>query len=77
MQDGKENFYSHARIFGASAFIVLSLVTGPLAGYIIGAFLTVKFSWPFYMPLIGAGLGLVVSITEVIKMVKFLMKKEN
>lgn len=77
MQSTKEYFYSYARIFGAAMFIVLSLVTGPLAGYIIGAFLTVKFSWPFYMPLIGAGLGFVISITEVIKMVKFLLKKEK
>ncbi len=77
MQSNKEYFYSHARIFGAATFIVLSLVTGPLTGYVIGAFLVVKLSWPSYTPFIGAGLGFVFSITEVIKIVKFLMKKEK
>ena len=77
MESNKKYFYSQARIFGAATFIILSLVTGPLAGYFLGAYLVVKFFWPSYTVFICAGLGFSVSIVEVIKIVKFLLKKES
>jgi hypothetical protein len=57
MKSNKEFFYSQSRIFGAAMFIMLSLVTGPLAGYLLGAYLVVKFSWPAYVLFLCIGLG--------------------
>lgn len=77
MQSDKKYFYSQARIFGAATFIVLSLVTGPLIGYVLGAYLVVKFSWPQYVLFVCIALGFFSAIFEVIKIVKFLLKKEE
>ena len=77
MQSNKQYFYSQARIFGAATFILLSLVIGPLAGYLIGAYLMFQFSLPQYVLFICIALGFASAIFEIIKIVKFLLKKEE
>ncbi|MFA6378576.1 MAG: hypothetical protein WCX16_02210 [Candidatus Omnitrophota bacterium] len=75
MED-KKFFYNQARIFGASAFILLSLVTGPLAGYFLGDFLVQKFSWPAYVVFVCISIGFLSSIFEIVRIAKFLLKRE-
>lgn len=77
MQNNKQSFYGQARIFGAATFIILSLLTGPLAGYLLGAYLVVRFSWPQYVVLVCIGLGFIFAVYEIIKIAKFLLKKEE
>lgn len=70
-------FYSQVRIFGASVFILLSLVTGPLAGYFAGDYLVKKFSWPGFVVFVLIGIGFLSSLFEVVRITKFLLKKET
>ena len=76
MQD-KKFFYSYARIFGAAIFILLSLITGPLVGYFTGDYLVRTFFLPASILFICLGLGFLSSILEVVRIAKFLVKKET
>jgi len=73
----KKIFYSQIRIFGASIFILLSLVTGPLAGYFAGDYLATKFSLPAFFVFICIGVGFLSSIFEVVRIARFLLKREE
>ena len=77
MQSNKQFYYHQARIFGAAMFILISLVTGPLVGYLLGAYLVVKLSWPSYVLLICVGLGFLFALLEIVKIARFLLKKED
>jgi hypothetical protein len=70
----KKEFYKRIKIAGMVSFIPIILVTGPLAGYFIADFLGKKFGLAAYASLICIGIGLIVSIREVVRIIRMIYK---
>lgn len=70
----KEELYKRIKIAGLVSYIPLVLFTWPFAGYFLGEYLEQKSgSGRFILP-ICIGIGLVVSITEVIRIIKVIRR---
>jgi putative Mn2+ efflux pump MntP len=70
----KENFYQGIKTVGFFTFIPFILAAGPLTGYFTGDFLQKKFNLSSSVVFIGVGLGFLAAITEVIKILKAIVK---
>jgi len=72
----KEELYKRLKVAGLISFIPLLLAVGPLAGYIVGDYLKNKFGLE-YLLFICIGLGFISSISEVIKIIRLVVKITN
>lgn len=70
----KGSFYQGIKIIGFVTFIPFILAAGPLSGFWVGDFLVKKFRLPDYLVLVGIGLGFLVAVMEVIKILKAVIK---
>jgi hypothetical protein len=77
VMDDKKAMYSQIRIFGSSMFILLALVSGPVAGYFVGDFAVKRFLAPAYIVFVFIGLGFLSSVFETVRIARFLIKKEQ
>lgn len=69
----KEEFYKRIKIAGMISFIPLMLAAGPFIGYLAGDYLGKK-SGLAYVIFICIGIGFLVSITEVIRIIRLVTK---
>ncbi len=65
-----KNFYKGVKTVGFVTFIPFILAAGPLTGYFTGIFLEKKFNLSSHIVFIGVGVGFLVAITEVIKILR-------
>ncbi len=72
----KEEFYKWVKIAGLVSFIPLLLAVGPLAGYLVGDYLKNKFGLD-YLLFICIGIGFITSTSEVIKIIRIVIKTSN
>ncbi len=70
----KENLYQGIKIVGFITFIPFILAAGPLAGFWVGDFLEKKFNFPTYVVFIGIGVGFLVAVMELLKILKAVAK---
>jgi len=69
----KDELYKRVKIWGVVSFIPIVLAAGPFAGYVAGDYLRRKCGLDFLL-YISIGIGFIVSITEVIRIVRLLIK---
>lgn len=65
-----KNFYKGMKIVGFVSFIPFILAAGPLSGYFTGVFLQKRFNLSQGIVFIGAGLGFLTAIMEIIKILR-------
>ncbi len=74
MTTHKEAAYKRIKIAGMLAYIPFILIAGPWAGYSLGEVVERKFSLGPMALLAGFGLGMVVAIVEIFRIVKLTLK---
>lgn len=77
VDDKKNNIYKWVKIGGILSFIPAVLAAGPIAGYVLGSYLEKRFGAPFYISIICLTIGLVGSVFETVKIVKFAIRTEE
>jgi len=70
----KDDLYKGIKTVGFVSFIPFILAAGPLTGYFIGSFLQKRFNLSSWVVLISVGLGFLVAITEIIKILKAIIR---
>lgn len=73
----KAEVYYRIKVAGALMFIPLVLGAGPLGGYLLGKFLEDHFTVPKFVLPILIVLGTIGSISETVKVIRFLAKAEE
>ncbi len=73
----KNDLYRFIKIAGFISFIPIVMVSGPLAGYILGDFLNKKLKWPAWIILILISLGFISSIIETVRIIKLVTKLDK
>lgn len=53
------------------------LVSGPIAGFVLGNYLQKKFGWPFFVTLILVTIGFAGSVRETIRIIKIALRSEG
>ncbi len=66
----KQELYKRIKIAGIISYIPVILATGPLGGYFLGNFLEKKLGLGSYVSIAAIGIGVVVSISEVIRAIR-------
>ena len=66
----KESVYKLIRVVGLISLIPITLVAGPLSGYIAGDFLRVKFGLPYFALVLFVAIGIAGSIFETVRIIK-------
>ena len=73
----KDKVYKRIKISGLLMFIPFILAAGPLSGWVIGDFLTNKLSLSIYFTYICILVGVAVSIREVVRIIRMVLKIES
>lgn len=73
----KLELYRWIKIVGMISFIPIILAAGPLTGYFVGDYLDKRFGWGLGAMLVCIGVGSVASITEVVRIIKLVVRIEN
>ncbi|HOD13030.1 MAG TPA: hypothetical protein PKO44_08090 [Candidatus Omnitrophota bacterium] len=63
------------KALGVAMFIPVSLAVGPLTGFFAGRFLMQKYALPVYVLFICIAVGFLASVSETIRVIKFLFKE--
>lgn len=77
MATRKEAAYKRIKIAGMLAYIPFILIASPWAGYSLGEVVEKKFSLGPMAYLVGFGLGMVVAIVEIFRIIKLTLKISN
>jgi hypothetical protein len=75
--ENKKEFYKRIKLAGFISFIPLTLILGPLTGYLAGDFLSKKFLPCRYTVLACVLAGLGASIAEVFRIIRAIIKIEK
>lgn len=70
----KTELYRRLKLAGLLSFIPFVLVGAPLAGFLAGAFLVEKLSFPAFIQPLAIGLGLLAAILNVVKIIRLSLK---
>jgi hypothetical protein len=70
----KEGLYKRIKVAGMVSFIPVVLAAGPIAGYVAGDYLQKKLGLPYYAAIICIGIGFIAGITEVIRIIRLVVK---
>ena len=70
----KAAFYKQVKIAGMALYITFVLVTGPLAGYVLGDFLQKRFGMPAFGVWICIVAGALTSIRETVRIIRRLIR---
>lgn len=70
----KKEAYKRIKIAGMLSFIPFVLAAGVLAGYMAAEYLERKFHTGFFTVPLGVGLGIAVSVLEVVRIIKLTLK---
>jgi hypothetical protein len=73
----KQEFYKRIKIAGMISFIPVILAAGPLAGFFLGSYLEKQFGFGSYISLISIAMGIVASVTEVIRIIRSVSRIEE
>ncbi|HQP91662.1 MAG TPA: hypothetical protein PLU24_03210 [Candidatus Omnitrophota bacterium] len=68
------NIFKQLRITGFLLYIPLILLTGPLAGFIVGDFFSQKFDLGNYPLLTGLIAGIALSISETVRTIRLVLR---
>lgn len=74
MTTRKEAAYKRIKIAGMLAYIPFILIAGPWAGYGLGEVVERKFSLGPMALLVGFGLGMLVAVIEIFRIIKLTLK---
>lgn len=66
--------YKQAKIMGFVLYIPIVLGMGPLSGYLVGDYLSERFSWGSYAIIAGVAVGILFSVFEVIRVIRIVLK---
>lgn len=69
----KEDFLKRIKIAGMISFIPVILAAGPLSGFFVGSLLREKFNLSFYFLFICIGLGVIISVKEVVRIIRLVL----
>jgi len=73
----REDIYRWIRLGGFLSYIPVALLTGPLAGYVVGDYLTKRFGIaPVAVP-ICAAVGTAAGITETVRIIRLVLRLEK
>lgn len=73
----KDKFYRWVKLAGLLYFVPLMLAAGPLTGYLFGVFFMKQFKLHPMVPLLGFGLGMLVAVGEILRIVRMIRKIEE
>lgn len=69
----KKELFKRIKIAGLISFIPVILAAGPLSGFFVGSFLKEKFRLSAYFLFICIGLGVIISIKEVVRIIRLVL----
>ena len=73
----KEDYYKRLRVAGILTFIPLVLAAGPFSGFLLGDYLQQKFGFGRFVLLLCIGFGLLASIFETIRIIRFVLDSDK
>jgi hypothetical protein len=73
----KKELYKRIKIAGILSFIPFVLAGGAVAGYLTGDYIEKKFSSVSFAVPVCIGIGLVVSVIEVVRIIKLAVRIEG
>ncbi len=76
MTDKKE-LYKRIKIAGMISYIPVMLAGPALAGFFLGDYLQKKFNLPFYISIFCIGLGIMIGISESVRIIRLVLKIEE
>ena len=66
----KESTYKLIRVVGLISLIPITLIAGPLTGYIVGDFLRERLGLPYFVLLLSIAIGISGSIFETVRIIR-------
>lgn len=77
MSNNKQDFYKRLKVAGFATFIPIVLISGPIAGYVVGDFLKTHFHLKRYVVLVSLAIGSIASYLETIRLIRAMIKVDR
>jgi len=73
----KSELYKRIKIAGMISYIPIMLAAPALAGFFVGDYLQKKFNLPFYFLIFWIAAGMVIGISEAVRIIRQVLKIES